>query len=166
MFFDRKQLVTVVRLRLHPAYRLPSIQAVFLITAFHLSCQPLPVAVNHHDCGSLGIQARIHRIHFHGNIPASELAGRSFKGVCRQKEHEKDKDRFSHVFTFTFPSNEYIDKIPFRKRLVFFFLHNTDNDSVVSSLNFMVDSGQLTNVENAIDLASLNFMVNRNFQIF
>jgi hypothetical protein len=36
----------------------------------------------------------------------------------------------------------------------------------VSSLNCMVDSGQLTNVQNAIDLASLNFMVNRNFQMF
>jgi hypothetical protein len=41
-----------------------------------------------------------------------------------------------------------------------------DIDITVSSLNFMVDSGQLTNVQNAIDLASLNFMVNRNFQIF
>jgi hypothetical protein len=39
-------------------------------------------------------------------------------------------------------------------------------DNRVSSLNFMVDSGQLTNVQNAIDLASLIFMVNRNFQIF
>ena len=36
---------------------------------------------------------------------------------------------------------------------------------LVSSLNFIVDSGQLTNVQNAIDSASLNFMVNRNFQI-